>query len=164
MNWEAIGAIGEILGAIAVLITLVYLAVQIRQNTRQLHANEKAMHRNEMNALMQNWSDLRRVEMSDSSLAEILARAETDFSGLTDAERIRYLARWTEIMWINHHLWQRVQAGIFGGREWERGRRAVLANLHAPGGLVQWQRRKHQFDSGFVREIDDELEKPTDEG
>ena len=33
MNWEAIGAVGEILGAIAVLLSLAYLAVQIRQNT-----------------------------------------------------------------------------------------------------------------------------------
>ncbi len=31
MNWDAIGAVGEILGAIAVLATLGYLAIQIRQ-------------------------------------------------------------------------------------------------------------------------------------
>jgi hypothetical protein len=30
MNWEAIGAIGEIVGAIAVIITLIYLAYQVR--------------------------------------------------------------------------------------------------------------------------------------
>lgn len=30
MNWEAVGAIGEIVGALAVLVTLIYLAVQIR--------------------------------------------------------------------------------------------------------------------------------------
>jgi hypothetical protein len=30
MNWDAIGAVGELIGAIAVLITLVYLAVQIK--------------------------------------------------------------------------------------------------------------------------------------
>ena len=33
MNWDAIGAIGEIVGAFAVLITLVYLAKQIRHST-----------------------------------------------------------------------------------------------------------------------------------
>jgi hypothetical protein len=33
MNWEAIGAIGEIVGSFAVLITLIYLAQQIKQNT-----------------------------------------------------------------------------------------------------------------------------------
>jgi len=30
MNWEAAGAIGEIVGAIAVIATLAYLATQIR--------------------------------------------------------------------------------------------------------------------------------------
>ncbi|HEY5645410.1 MAG TPA: hypothetical protein VIS76_05700 [Pseudomonadales bacterium] len=30
MNWEAIGAIGEILGALAVVLTLGYLAVQVK--------------------------------------------------------------------------------------------------------------------------------------
>ena len=34
MNWEALGAIGEIVGAVAVVVTLGYLAVQIRKNTR----------------------------------------------------------------------------------------------------------------------------------
>ena len=33
MNWEAIGAIGEILGAIAVVGSLVYVASQIKHNT-----------------------------------------------------------------------------------------------------------------------------------
>ena len=31
LNWEAIGALGEIVGAVAVIATLVYLAIQIRQ-------------------------------------------------------------------------------------------------------------------------------------
>ena len=32
MNWEAIGAIAELLGAFAIIITLVYLTIQVRQN------------------------------------------------------------------------------------------------------------------------------------
>ena len=36
MNWEAVGAIGEIVGAVAVLWTLYYLAAQIRMQNRQL--------------------------------------------------------------------------------------------------------------------------------
>ncbi len=34
MNWEAIGAIGEIVGAIAVVFTLLLLAIQIRASTK----------------------------------------------------------------------------------------------------------------------------------
>jgi len=36
MNWEAVGAIGEIFGAVAVLATLVYLAKQIRHKYMQV--------------------------------------------------------------------------------------------------------------------------------
>ena len=36
MNWEAIGAVGEIVGAAAVVVTLIYVAVQVRQNTRSI--------------------------------------------------------------------------------------------------------------------------------
>jgi hypothetical protein len=40
MNWEAAGALGEIIGAVAVVATLAFLAVQIRQGHRvQREAN-----------------------------------------------------------------------------------------------------------------------------
>ena len=39
MNWEAIGATGEIIGAVGVIVTLVYLAIQIRQNTASLKSS-----------------------------------------------------------------------------------------------------------------------------
>ena len=41
MNWEALGAIAELLGAVAVFFTLAYLALQVRQNANALrHQNE----------------------------------------------------------------------------------------------------------------------------
>ncbi len=39
MNWEAVGAAGEILGAIAVVATLFYLTRQIHQSTKVARAN-----------------------------------------------------------------------------------------------------------------------------
>ena len=42
MNWEAIGAIGEIVGALAVVLTLGYLANQVR------HAKEAAADTNRL--------------------------------------------------------------------------------------------------------------------
>jgi len=33
LNWEAVGAIGEVVGALGVILTLGYLAIQIRQNS-----------------------------------------------------------------------------------------------------------------------------------
>ena len=39
MNWEAIGAVGELAGAVAVIVTLIYLAGQLRQNTKALRSS-----------------------------------------------------------------------------------------------------------------------------
>ena len=38
MNWDAIGAIAELLGAIGVIASLVYLATQIREAREQIQA------------------------------------------------------------------------------------------------------------------------------
>ena len=34
MNWEAIGAVGELVGGVAVIATLIYLSLQIRQTNK----------------------------------------------------------------------------------------------------------------------------------
>ena len=41
MNWEAIGAVGELIGAAAVVLTLVYLSLQMRQNTLMLRSQSR---------------------------------------------------------------------------------------------------------------------------
>ncbi|MFT4563071.1 MAG: hypothetical protein ACI9BW_002824 [Gammaproteobacteria bacterium] len=38
MNWEAAGALGDIIGAVVVFLTLIYLVKQIRQNTKAVQA------------------------------------------------------------------------------------------------------------------------------
>jgi hypothetical protein len=35
MNWEAIGAVGEVFGAIAVVVSVIYLAIQVRKQTEE---------------------------------------------------------------------------------------------------------------------------------
>ena len=34
MNWDALGAIAELLGALAVFVTVVYLTIQVRQSAK----------------------------------------------------------------------------------------------------------------------------------
>jgi len=41
VNWEAIGAIGEVLGAVGVIATLAYLARQIRQNSEVVRSSTR---------------------------------------------------------------------------------------------------------------------------
>ena len=41
VNWDAIGAVGEVFGAVAVLITLIYFSLQIRQSNRLAEAESQ---------------------------------------------------------------------------------------------------------------------------
>jgi len=42
MNWDAIGAVGEMIGSLAVVATLVYLAVQIRASAVESEATQSS--------------------------------------------------------------------------------------------------------------------------
>ena len=64
MNWDAIGAIAEVIGAIAVIITLAYLAIQIRQNSRLLESSLVEAH---VNAA----SEISKILATDSDAANI---------------------------------------------------------------------------------------------
>ena len=103
MNWDAIGALGEIIGALAVLITLIYLAVQVRQAKHQLDLNSaqaRAIH----------LRDLLMPIATDPSLASIMIKAGHppygDF-GLNSEEAHRFGAwchAWMQIEQGNHYL------------------------------------------------------------
>ena len=41
MNWEAVGAIGEVVGAFGVILTLGYLAIQVRQNSAVVRSSTR---------------------------------------------------------------------------------------------------------------------------
>jgi len=81
MNWEAIGAIGEIVGAIGVIITLVYLAVQIRSSAR---ATEAQVHAN----LSFEMESLAVALAQDDTLADAMSLALRE-GDLTDAQRTK---------------------------------------------------------------------------
>ena len=53
MNWDAIGAVGEVSGAVAVVVTLIYLAGQLRQNTQALRSSTYEA----INSSAFSWSD-----------------------------------------------------------------------------------------------------------
>jgi hypothetical protein len=70
MNWEAIGAIGEVAGAAGVIVTLAYLAIQIRLNTKVV--NETAT-----GETYRSFSGYRHL-LTDPHLASLYARRLDD--------------------------------------------------------------------------------------
>ncbi len=80
MNWDAIGAAGEVGGAIGVIITLVYLAVQIRQNTRAMRASSAR-------EILFRFSDWHRDNVKDAEWRRVYDRSlEDPMAEFTPAE------------------------------------------------------------------------------
>jgi hypothetical protein len=69
LNWDAIGAVGEILGAAAVVATLVYLAIQVRS------AKSAAADINRLSRAVGVRETIRHT-ISDSELSDAWIRAE----------------------------------------------------------------------------------------
>jgi hypothetical protein len=83
VDWNAIGAVGEILGAVAVVITLLYLSKQIQQYSRSVQVAALRDTTSQWN----HWSEL--LAMSPD-LAEIVARGNHSFKSLAEADALRY--------------------------------------------------------------------------
>jgi hypothetical protein len=83
MNWEALGALGQIAGSLVVALTLIFLAIQIRQSNR---SNRAALSWSMNQAL----ADLNGRISSDAELAEIWIRGCKNWGALTPVERERF--------------------------------------------------------------------------
>jgi hypothetical protein len=109
MNWEALGAIGEIVGAIAVVLTLGYLALQIRQNTRLLRATA-------LSATADAYLSFNRLLGSDPASAYVFQVGLEDFPSLSEAEQRQFLnlLRATALLTLPHvRAWWEARKDIF---------------------------------------------------
>jgi hypothetical protein len=148
VNWEAIGAFGEILGAAAVVATLFYLAVQIKESSAQAR-------RNELNSTLQQISAGRLALAQNEKLATILPKGLENFSSLDSGERIRFEAIMNERFWVMQQLWQRVQDGYLNQEYWDGSiHGATIQTIHTPGGAAWWEASNRQFPANYREEIE----------
>ena len=127
MNWEAVGAIGEILGAAAVVATLLYLARQIRQQ------NQIAKH-NTWESLFDGFNQSNQQLVGSASLAELFERGLADPGSLTadEARQHRYMLR----VYQNHMLkaFNAYRRGFLDAEDWRDQAFDFAVNLDNPGG------------------------------
>lgn len=84
MNWDAIGALAELLGATAVVISLVYLAVQIRQSGR---VSAAAAFQGIIDGITEHFRFMYAPENAD-----VVAKGLADFRSLSATERMQFEA------------------------------------------------------------------------
>lgn len=101
MNWEALGAVAEMLGAIGVVVTLIYLSKQVRANT-------SSIRRATTHDALESIAEFNQFVASDPALVDLFWRGTGDPDDLTDAEWRRFvslastLIRRFELLYLDH--------------------------------------------------------------
>lgn len=113
MNWEAIGAMGEIGGAIAVVVTLVYLIRQIRQSTE---ATRVAAYHHAQEPL---WS-ISAAIATDPGLAEVWTRASAEgIDSLAPRDRLQLEMALTSLYFGLESLLAHHEKGLVDPELWK---------------------------------------------
>ena len=141
MNWEAIGAIGEIVGATAVVASLVYLAVQIRTQNRESRLS--AMH--DISVAYREGL----AGTADADMADLYVKASDDYESLTRSETIRLIAGASRLFRIWEEAYLLYQAGYLEKRTWETMLRQFNGYMSQRPFNEVWATRKQYFDNEF---------------
>ena len=126
MNWDAIGAVGELLGASAVLVTLIYLAVQIKQNT-------SAVATATYESTMTGFNDINIVVAGNPALASVLDRGCQNPDSLNNEEVVQFnflLRCYSNQWWKLFKLYER---GSLPAAEWSIFAKEAAQFLEQPG-------------------------------
>ena len=131
MNWDAIGAIGDLLGGVVVIASVVYLAVQIRQSNRHAEASAELTWIGGLNEIWDRWT------VEHTMLA--IRKGLTNFDALSRNEQVVFQMQVGAL--VNHcmaadQLWERRLIA----EETREAAIDVLARiLCTPGGRRYWE-------------------------
>ena len=82
MNWDAAGAVGEIVGAVAVIATLVYLARQIALSAEMSRAAQNK-------SIMDSWEGFNNLVLSSPEISELLSLLKIDNHELSEPQLVQ---------------------------------------------------------------------------
>ena len=155
MNWEAIGAIGEILGAAGVVVTLVYLAYQIRQNTVQLEQNILAAKAAAQNASNEALRENRKAIFESVEMSEIYLRGNQKPEELDEVSMLRYRLIVQNVTEVMLEIYTQTLITGFSPETWQaQGTTLVKRVLATPGGQWFWANFANNYTADFRAEVD----------
>ena len=137
MNWDAIGAVAELLGAIGVIASLVYLAGQIRDSRDQMSQNTQAVRAGVYQQFQQDLRATMMEAVTVPSLEGVVFRGMADPETLTEEEATRF--RWwlvsVFLTYENAHYQYRM--GLLEEDRWQI-HRSNLQRLLGSQGIRHW--------------------------
>ena len=152
MNWDAIGAIGEIIGAIAVIVTLIYLAIQIRDSAR---ASRSAAVTDATTAMQAFYQELG----SNPMVSQLFLQGSTDPDSLSREDQFQYLMLMHSLFLGYQRNFFLTQEGTLNVEVRDTVGTAINAVNHLPGVYLYWKQRKAYFQPEFITWVEDLLQR-----
>ena len=156
MNWDAIGAVAEMLGAIAVIATLLYLSKQIKSSEKTTRNEMRHRH-------MEAWRDRNREASADPDQLLLTRKIGNSLSDDEFTERELQIWRSYSFSYFiglqaNFDLYRE---GIFTEKDFE-----YLVDSNLKNSLTDqirtklaWSRMSHLFHDDFREYVDDVIRK-----
>jgi len=130
LNWDAIGAIGELVGATAVFVSIIYLALQIRQNSTEVRSS--GSH----NAAYSAIQILESIG-TNRETREIFQKSLDSYAELGRDEQAVAKAYFTQIIAYYEACYYQYLDGVVHKEIWE-GRREMMLDYFASPGFSSW--------------------------
>jgi hypothetical protein len=146
MNWEAIGAIGEIAGALAVVGSLIFLASQIRMQ----NSESRAAATHEISTAFRESLAL----ACDPAVAEILTRGNLDFDALLNSEKLVVIGFCQRLLRVWEEAFHQHNDGRLSEKIWRPMVKQYSALMSSLGVESVWILRKEYFDPSFCDFVD----------
>jgi pullulanase/glycogen debranching enzyme len=142
LNWDAFGAIAELLGAIATLVMLVYLAIQLRQNT-------KAIQSNSFHAANTALSDNFTKTVEETKLKFKDWEECDEYEKLAQIEGVgKYFTMYETMFYLNRD-------GTLNPELWKSRSDHIRLMLENPNGGAFWKERRRWFADSFRKYVDE---------
>lgn len=147
INWEAIGAIGEIVGATAVVLTLAYLAKQMGQDAAATTSNSISSWLADYNGII--------LELTrDPDISKIVRQGLTNFDKLDPNDQLRVHSWLAAHMLSAQNLYLQAQDGTTHTDVSDQVLGFTATMLQTAGGKQWWDTARPVWRPEFVPHLD----------
>ena len=150
MNWEAIGAIGEIVGAIGVIATLGYLAAQIRQSSNVVRSSTRQ-------AISSTQMELSIKVAGNPDLRASVTRIGSGETAPTPDDEICDLLVFRAVMRSYENQYHQHEDGTFDDEVWSGYLENIRQSFAQPGYTEPWKAHRARYSARFASFVEREI-------
>ena len=149
MNWDAIGAIAELVGSLAVVITLIFLIIQLKYNSS---AVRNSTIQNTSNAFS-HWA----ITFAQDPEVYTLYQKGLQNQNLSRDELGRFDLIMMSTFQTNASIYEQYNNGTMNEQSWIDNLKLMRVPLDTPGGRASWARQRGLLPEKFREEIDSRI-------